>query len=130
MVCAAALAAGADNGPPDETLFVAGVDRTWVVTYEQGFGPYGSGPWNLTAVDVATGRTVTGPSKPTNAEAPSGDFAVTDQGVIAWREEDVLYALVDRVVVVLDHGGVLTDPQAQGNTVVWTHDGAPRSFSR
>ena len=71
-----------------------------------------------------------GPRKPTDADPPGEGLAVTDQGVIAWRDGDVLYALVDRSVILLDRGGVLTDPHAQGNTVERTHDGAPRSFSR
>jgi hypothetical protein len=117
-----------DAGPPDETLYISGADRTWVVMYTESYTPYFTGPWDLTAVDVVSGRAVHGPVKPTDADPPGRGLAVTDQGVIAWRDDDVLYALVKGSVTELDRGGVLTDPHAQSDAVTWTHDGAPRSF--
>jgi hypothetical protein len=118
-----------DAGPPDETLYISGIDRTWVVMFTETYSPYFIGPWDLTAVDVASGRAVHGPLTPTEADPPGEGLAVTDQGVIAWRDGDVLNALVDGSVTELDGGGVLSDPHAQGDTVTWTHDGAPRSFT-
>jgi hypothetical protein len=118
-----------DAGPPDETLYISGTDRTWVVTYTEGYTPYFTGPWDLTAVDVASGRAVHGPLTATDANPPGQGLAVTDRGVIAWRDGEALYALVDGDVTELDRGGALSDPHAQGDTVVWTHDGAPRSFT-
>jgi hypothetical protein len=60
-----------DDGPPDETLYIAGADRTWVAVYTEGYTTFGSGVWDLTAVDVATGRTRFGPAKPLTPTRPT-----------------------------------------------------------
>jgi hypothetical protein len=116
------------NDGPYESLWVAGLDRTWVVMTTESYTTFGAGPWSLDAVDVATGRRVHGPSTDTSADPPSGTLAVTDRGVIAWRDEDALYALDRGRVVALDRGGVLSDPVARGDTIAWTHDAVPRSY--
>jgi hypothetical protein len=121
-------AAGLNDGGTEDSLYVAGVDRTWVVMYEQSSSTIGPGQWSLTAVDVATGQTVTGPDKWTPAEPPGAALAVSAQGVVAWRDENVMYALVDGRVFELDRGGALSDPSAQGDGIAWTRDGAPRTY--
>jgi hypothetical protein len=55
-------------------------------------------------------------------------FAVADDGTTAWLANGVLYGMVaNGKIVVLDRGGVIADLRANGTTIRWTHDGAPRS---
>jgi hypothetical protein len=57
----------------------------------------------------------------------AGGFAVTDRGVLGWMAGGALYALVgDEKVVTLDQGGLLAGLHAEGDALVWTHDGVPR----
>ena len=59
--------------------------------------------------------------------SPAAGFAVTRRGALGWLGGGALYALVgDGGIVRLDTGGTLAGLHAEGDELVWTHDGVPR----
>jgi hypothetical protein len=114
-------------------LTLVGLDRTWAVFFQDTVDRDGGGPAGLTVADVVTGRsrsayTYNGSAAqrypaPTAAEG----FSVTDEGVLAWMRQGTLYALVaNEKIIKLDEGGTIAGLHAEGDAVVWTHDGASR----
>jgi hypothetical protein len=77
---------------------------------------------HTTSVDLSTGAGLAYPPP-----SVAGGFAVSGRGVLGWLAGGALYALVgDEHVVTLDAGGVLAGLHAEGDALVWTHDGVPR----
>jgi hypothetical protein len=114
-------------------LSLVGIDRTWAVFLQSVVERDGAGPTTLTVGDTLTGRTkvaylYNGESAPKYPPPTAADgFAVTEGGVLAWMRQGVLYALVETYkIAVLDGGGAIAGVHAEGDAVVWTHDGVPR----
>jgi len=61
------------------------------------------------------------------APRPGAPFTVTGRGIPAWLDGDRLVRLANYSAPELDHGPGIADLQAEGDAVVWTHDGVRRS---
>jgi hypothetical protein len=108
----------------DTELDVIGVDRTWVLLRSTRI--------DAPNPEIATSDVATGDQKAWSEliETPSpraGAFAVTDRGIPVWVAGDRLLALRNYGVSELDRGGTVAGLHAEGDAVVWTHDGAPRT---
>jgi hypothetical protein len=109
------------------------MDRTWAVFEESEIARYeDNGSASITVVDALTRRRrfayISG-DDPSYPAPQAGSLAVTDQGVLGWVSENVVYALVDDYkILTLDHGATIAGLHADGDSLVWTHDGAPRAW--
>jgi len=119
----------------DRSLSFIGIDRTWAVFKESEIARYqDNGSASITVVDALTGRQRFAYISGENSSYPApkaGSLAVTDRGVLGWVSENSVYALVDDYkIVTLDQGGTIAGLHADGHSLLWTHDGAPRRFPR
>jgi hypothetical protein len=117
----------------ESTLSFVGFDRTWAV-FAGSVDDFHGGSSSVTAFDAVTGRHAAYDSDGDGGrEYPpptaAAGYAVTDAAVLAWAAGTTLYAVVKGKVVTLDQGAAIAGLHAEGNAVVWTHDGAPRSVT-
>jgi len=111
-------------------LQLVGIDRTWAVFTQVQYDPRDADSWigALTVADAAGDRTFTASYHGSSAGTfpPPRSAVVTDLGVAGWIAETVLYGLVRGKIVRLDEGATLEGLHAEGDALVWTHNGEPR----
>jgi hypothetical protein len=116
----------------ESTLDFVGFDRTWAV-FTDTINEFDDGhDSTITAFDAVSGRGVSYHSEYNGGREyplPTTAYAVTDRAVLTWIAGTTLYALAQGQVRTLDSGGALAGLRAEGDAVVWTHDGAPRSVT-
>ena len=118
---------------PAPSATEVGLDRTWAVFVQSEVVRYDASAGAVpTVADVETGRRSAahlenGAATAYPAPSAADGFAVTDRGVLGWLSAGTLYGLTapDKIVQ-LDQGGTLAGLHAEGDALVWTHDGAPR----
>jgi hypothetical protein len=118
----------------EQVTSLVGLDRTWAVFLQEEVVRYDEDESGvvLTVADVATGRRSeayleNGASAAYPAPTAAAGFAVTGRGVLGWLAGSTLYALTrSDGIAELDAGGTLAGLHAEGDALVWTHDGAPR----
>ncbi len=109
-----------------------GVFGAWAVFHQAEMWRDGPGPATLTVVNTRTGKSLSGFTY--NGEAwprypvplNGAPIAVTDQGVLAFARDGVLWALVARNQFRKLDEGAIADLRAEGDALVWTRDGVPR----
>jgi hypothetical protein len=130
------LSQAPDAFPDTDTVEPVAIAGTWaVLVHHRTVRPEPCEQLDVRAIDVARGLGLPWTRLSSLACSPpplappvrGGAVAVTAAGSVAWIAGDALLAATAGKASELDRGGTLAGLRAEGDAVVWTHDGAPRS---